>query len=518
MPRGSTGAPTRALNGGSEHDVVLAPNREQLTHHPNKFSSPPLCVAIHNTVMSDIKTKPKPQLRCYKCSLRSFILVMVFLLLTASSDNATADKIRSFPTAEGAGAYSVGGRGGKVLFVTNLNDAGPGSLRFALNARYPRIIVFRVGGVIQLKTDLDIRSPYITIAGQTAPGDGICLKNRGLGVTNTHNVIVRYLRIRPGKQGNKEFDSMSVVNSENVIFDHCSFSWGNDEVCSLVVSSGTRLNSVTLQWCIISEGLDWYDHSMGLAVDSKDGAVTLHHNLFAHNGTRNPRLGAWLGHSIDADVRNNVFYNWRDWCGYGGASNEGTIKLNYVANYLKAGPSTNKKTARTAFLSGGNTTSIYSRGNKFHRHSDISDEDMINVQRYGGRLMAKPTTTVKVQTDTAKVAYERVLASAGAVLPIRDEVDSRIVKQVKNGTGKIIDSQSEIGGWPKYKHATSDSNIDSDMDGMPRKWENKYGLNPERADHNEDLDNDGYTNIEEFLNGTDPKKLSYPVSGVIFSE
>ena len=132
--------------------------------------------------------------------------------------------------------------------------------------------------------------------------------------------------------------------------------------------------------------------------------------------------------------------------------------------------------------------------------------------------MAKPTTTVKVQTDTAKVAYERVLASAGAGLPIRDEVDSRIVKQVKNGTGKIIDSQSEIGGWPKYKHATSDSNIDSDMDGMPRKWENKYGLNPERADHNEDLDNDGYTNIEEFLNGTDPKKLSYPVSGVIFSE
>ncbi|HIO37682.1 MAG TPA: hypothetical protein EYN27_01865 [Rhodospirillales bacterium] len=343
-----------------------------------------------NSVMSETETESKPKLRWYQYSLRSLVLVMVSALVTVSSLNVTAEKIRSFPIAEGAGAFSVGGRGRKVLFVTNLNDAGPGSLRAALDARHPRIVVFRVGGAIELRTDLDIRSPYITVAGQTAPGDGICLQNRGLGVTYTHDVVIRYLRIRPGKQGTKEFDSMGVVNSHDVIFDHCSFSWGNDEVCSLVVSSGTRLDRVTLQWCIISEGLDWYDHSMGFAVDSKDGAVTLHHNLFAHNGTRNPRVGAWLGHSIDADIRNNVFYNWRDWCGYGGAPKEGTINLNYVGNYLKAGPSTKKKTSRTAFLSGGNTTSIYSRGNKFHRHSDISDEDMINVQRYGGRLLTKP--------------------------------------------------------------------------------------------------------------------------------
>jgi len=459
-----------------------------------------------DAVMSKTETESKPKLRWYQYSLRSLVLVVVSALVTASSLSVAAEKIRSFPTAEGAGAFSVGGRGGKVLFVTNLNDAGPGSLRAALDARHPRIVVFRVGGVIELKTDLDIRSPYITVAGQTAPGDGICLQNRGLGVTYTHDVVIRYLRIRPGKQGTKEFDSMGVVNSHNIIFDHCSFSWGNDEVCSLVVSSGTRLDRVTLQWCIISEGLDWYDHSMGLAVDSKDGAVTLHHNLFAHNGTRNPRVGAWPGHSIDADVRNNVFYNWRDWCGYGGTPKEGTININYVGNYLKAGPSTKKKTSRTAFLSGGNTTSIYGRGNKFHRHSDISDEDMINVQRYGGRLLAKPITVAKVETDAAKVAYRRVLASAGAVLPVRDAVDTRIVKQVKNGRGKIINSQSEVGGWPKYKSATSDSDIDADMDGMPRKWESKHGLNPERADHNEDPDKDGYTNIEEFLNGSDPRK------------
>ena len=435
------------------------------------------------------------------------MLVMAFALVAISTLGAAAEPTRSFPTAEGAGAFSVGGRGGKVLFVTNLNDSGPGSLRAALDARHPRIVVFRVGGIIELKTHLDIRSPYITVAGQTAPGDGICLKNKGLGVTYTHDVVVRHLRIRPGgKQGSQEFDSMGVVNSHNVIFDHCSFSWGNDEVCSLVVSSGTRLERVTVQWCIISEGLDWYDHSMGFAVDSKDGAVTLHHNLFAHNGTRNPRVGGWPGHSIDADVRNNVFYNWRAWCGYGGAPREGTIHINYVGNYLKAGPSTRTAYSRTAFLSGGNTTSIYSRGNRLHRQVDITVKEVIDVQLHGGRLVANPFPTAPVETDTAQLAYRRVLASAGAVFPHRDPVDRRIAHQVEKGTGKIINSHEEVGGWPQYKTVTSDRDIDADRDGMPQDWERIHGLDPERADHGEDPDRDGYTNIEEFLNRTDPHK------------
>ena len=434
------------------------------------------------------------------------ILVAVSILAATNAWGAAADPIRSFPTAQGAGAFSVGGRGGKVLFVTNLNDSGPGSLRAALDARHPRIVVFRAGGVIELKTHLDIRSPCVTVAGQTAPGDGICLKNKGLGVTWTHDVVVRHLRVRPGgKRGSQAFDAMGVVNSHNVIFDHCSFSWGNDEVCSLVVSRGTRLERVTLQWCIISEGLDWYDHSMGFAVDSKDGAVSLHHNLFAHNGTRNPRIGGWPGHSIVADVRNNVFYNWRSWCGYGGDPQEGTIHINYIGNYLKPGPSTPTAYSRTAFLSGGRTTSIYSRGNHLHRQTDISDHELIDVQLHGGHLVARPFPVARVETDTAQEAYRRILVSAGAMLPRRDAVDQRIANQVAKGTGKIIQTQTEVGGWPRYQTATSERGIDTDRDGMPQVWERTHGLNPERADANEDPDGDGYTNIEEFLNQTNPQ-------------
>jgi len=436
---------------------------------------------------------------------------MALALTTLRSDSVASEKIPSFPSAEGAGAFSAGGRGGKVLFVSNLNDSGPGSLRAAVEAEHPRIVVFRVGGMIELKSDLDIRSPYITIAGQTAPGDGVCLKNRCVNVSGTHDVVIRHLRVRPGKQGIDEFDAMSVWNANDVILDHCSFSWGNDEVCSMVVGDDVVIpNNVTVQWCIISEGLDWYDHSMGSGIDSKGGAVTLHHNLFAHNGTRNPRVGGWEGHSIDADIRNNVFYDWRDWCGYGGDETEGTININYVGNYLKAGPSTNEAQSRTAFLSGSNITSTYSQGNKCHQYPDITDEEMINVQPHGGRLLAKPIPVAKVETDNALVAYRRVLAAAGAVMPVRDPVDTRIVDQVKNGTGQIIASQAEVGGWPQYKSAepTTKGDMDADRDGMPENWERRHGLDTQRADHNDDLDGDGYTNIEEFLNGTDPRKAT----------
>ena len=438
------------------------------------------------------------------------MLMLLISLVTANGSDplSASEETRSFPTAEGVGAWSKGGRGGKIVFVTNLNDSGPGSLRAALDARHPRIVVFRVGGTIELKTHLDIRSPYITVAGQTAPGDGICLKNKGLGVTNSHDVVVRHLRVRPGgKKGGEEFDSVGVVNSHNVIFDHCSFSWGNDEVCSLVTSSGTILDRITIQWCIISECLDWYDHSMGSAIDSKGGVVTLHHNLFAHNGTRNPRIGAWPGHSIRADIRNNVIYNWRTWCGYSGGPDEGRIDVNYVGNYLKAGPSTRKTFAETAFLSGGNTTRVFSRGNQMHQYPDVSDVEMINIGRHGGSVLSQPVTIVKVKTDQAHVAYRRVLDLAGATLPKRDRVDARIVNHVTVATGKIIASQSEVGGWPNYRATTATPGIDADLDGMPTDWETLHGLDPGRADQNDDPDKDGYTNIEEFLNGTNPRQV-----------
>ena len=237
----------------------------------------------------------------------------------------------AFPGAEGFGAHTVGGRGGKILFVTNLNDAGPGSLREACQAQGTRTVLFRVSGIIELERGISIRNPYLTIAGQTAPGDGICLKNWHLEISS-REIIIRHLRFRPNLmpnprfdtdkpriQGNleyEEFDSISIGNSEDVIVDHCSVSWGNDETFSAVVTGGgTKLRNLTIQWCIISEGLDWYDHSMGTGFDSKGGGVSMHHNLYAHNGTRNPRLGSWPGYEANLDFRNNVLYNWRSNCG-----------------------------------------------------------------------------------------------------------------------------------------------------------------------------------------------------------
>jgi len=260
----------------------------------------------------------------------------------------------------------------------------------------------------------------------------------------------------------------------------------------MVVSSGTQLDQITVQWCIISECLDWYGHSMGSAIDSKDGAVTLHHNLFAHNGTRNPRVGAWPGHSIRADILNNVFYDWRSWCAYGGGPEEGTINMNFIGNYLKPGPSSKKAYRRSAFLSGSKTTTIHSRSNKFHKDPAVSDKDMINVKLHGGTLVSKRIAgnKIDVKTEAAGVAFEMVLASAGATLPARDPVDARIGKQVVEGTGKIIKSQTEVGGWPQYKRTSSARNLDTDMDGMEDPWELRHGLDPKRADHHKDADKD----------------------------
>ncbi len=433
-------------------------------------------------------------------------------------------KIPAFPGAEGFGAYTVGGRGGKVMFVTNLNDSGPGSFREACQAEGPRIVIFRVSGIIELKSGICIRNPYITIAGQTAPGDGICLKNWLLEISS-HQVIIRYMRVRPAlmpnprydtdlprKQGNleyEEFDAISIHNSEDIIVDHCSVSWGNDETFSAVVSGGgTKLGNLTIQWCIISEGLDWYDHSMGTAFDSKDGGVSVHHNLYAHNGTRNPRLGSWPGYAVSLDFRNNVLYNWRANCGYsgtGGDDGEGEMYINYVGNYLKYGPSTSDGYKFRAFLADEKYCYSY-HGNNSNYIYESPSATADNNKAVTGNMQDVPFPVpdwAGITPQKAQAAYQAVLAGVGATLPTRDAVDVRIINDVKNGTGKIINSPQEVGGWPKYKQSPSPA--DTDMDGMPDEWENKYKLNPyDNTDNNKDKDKDGYTNIEEFLNATTP--------------
>ncbi len=286
--------------------------------------------------------------------------------LTCRPPNASgaspARVIAAFPGAEGFGSTTPGGRGGRVIFVTNLNDAGPGSLRAACEAEGPRIVIFRVSGLIALAEPLVIKNPYITIAGQTAPGDGICLRNYTF-VIATHDVVVRYLRSRLGDLSGQEADSITLASgAENVILDHCSASWSVDEVLSLA----GNVSNVTVQWCLIAEGLNHSKHKKGAhgygSLSRANGPVTWHHNLWAHNNSRNPRLGDNYGRPPypTFDVRNNVIYDYGE---IASGLTQGVLKVNYVANYIRPGPSSK---ARTPIQVGGpSDLSFYIRENVF---------------------------------------------------------------------------------------------------------------------------------------------------------
>ena len=438
-------------------------------------------------------------MRTERTMMFTLILGLAGLGLVLVVAQTVPSNIPAFPGAEGFGAYTPGGRGGRVIFVTNLNDSGPGSLRAAIEAKGPRIVVFRISGIIELKKKLAIRNPYITIAGQTAPGDGICLKGDQLSIS-THDVVIRYLRVRPGDMKRKEMDAIWVDwPAENVIIDHCSASWGIDETLSV-----TDSKNVTVQWCFITENLyhSYHHkgpHGFGSLIAGGEGGVTFHHNLYAHHASRNPRPGGKEGMpGIILDFRNNVIYNWGYRAGYSG---ETAVRINYVANYLKPGPSTKESARGYAFRPGGPKTQIFLMGNVLVGFPEKSDDNrlLIDQRGGGGKIVGKPFPAPPVRTDPAEVAYRRVLEEGGAVLPKRDAVDRRIVEEVKKGSGRIIDSQDEVGGWPQYK--TTSPLPDADMDGMPDEWEREHGLNPhDPSDANGDQDGDGYTNIEEYLN------------------
>lgn len=402
----------------------------------------------------------------------------------------------AFPGAEGFGAYTPGGRGGKVLFVTTLNDSGPGSLREALDAKGPRIILFRVGGVIQLKSTLVIREPFVTVAGQTAPGDGICLRTDSsthtdtLVLNATHDVVLRFLRVQNGKGPQPSHyddggDCISAYNSENFIIDHCSTHWGCDEGLSVT----DACDRYTVQWSIIAEGLNYNRHSMATIL----GGVrcTWHHNLLAHNGSRNPLFAD----GTRCDFRNNVIYNWGHTSGQGNF-----IELNYAGNYLRPGPSTVQKPLNfVAAQAVALARSLHLTGNIMEGSKDITADNWLGATFDRACASEPPFTMAPLHSESADLALPHVLTKTGATLPQRDAADTRVIADVRNRTGQIIASQQDVGGHPAYPPATT-SVIDTDHDGLPDPWEASNALDPINPNDASSPSSDGYTWIEKYLN------------------
>ncbi len=420
----------------------------------------------------------------------------------------------AFPGAEGFGRFTSGGRGGSVWEVTNLNDSGPGSLRAAIEAGGPRTVVFRVSGTIELKSELRIKNGDLTIAGQTAPGDGICIRDYPLNI-HANNIILRYIRARLGDVHKLAEDAASGYFQKDIIIDHCSFSWGTDEVLTIRDNENS-----TVQWCIISESLHHSYHRKG---EHGYGGIwggmgaSFHHNLLAHHASRNPRFnGSRYNHQPEKEVvdyRNNVIYNWGFNSAYGGEAGQ----QNLIANYYKYGPATKPKDRIAEPWD--------SKGKWYVSDNFVYGFPEISADNWAGGVQGEyrdsvrvdvPHLSAPVTTQTAEEAYKLVLANAGAILPKRDSVDLRIIQEVKSGTATyggvwgrgsgIIDSQTEIGGWPTLRSAPAPP--DSDHDGMPDAWEVESGLNPaDPADRNGDRNGDGYTNLEEYLNSlTGPRK------------
>jgi hypothetical protein len=360
----------------------------------------------------------------------------------------------AFAGAEGFGAFTPGGRGGKSLVVDNLNDSGPGSLRAAVTTPGPRTITFRVGGVIPLKSTLLLTEPFITIDGQDAPGPGILLRNHGVEV-RTHDVVLRYFRVRVGDDdvhledprakesyygGAGEHALYFIEGSKNCIADHLSLGWSTTKILSI----NHLCDLITVQWCILSEGLNFADHGLGVIIGQ--GRLTWHHNLIAHNQSRNPRFASL----VNADFRNNVVYDWGDTAGLGEFD-----RVNYIGNYLKPGPSTRKE--KRLFHDGVDVVmprSLFVTNNILEGNDRVNRDNWLGVGYDRATVAAsEPFPAPAVATDPPRDAFERVLRDAGATLPRRDAVDERIVRETREGTGHVIKWVKDAGGWPDFPSA-----------------------------------------------------------------
>ncbi|MAF11742.1 pectate lyase [Candidatus Poribacteria bacterium] len=470
-------------------------------------------------------------------SCRGLLVLCVGLLaLTPSAFASDTPQVPAFPGAEGYGSVTRGGRGGRVLAVTNLDDSGPGSLRAACEADGPRTVVFRVSGTIPLERRMKIANPYITIAGQTAPGDGICLRGFPLSI-DADEVIIRYLRVRFGDESGDDADAVSSRYHTNIIIDHVSASWSVDETMSVYHGE-----NITVQWCLIAESMYRSNHSKGA---HGYGGIwgsnhsTYHHNLLAHHTSRTPRFASGSGYT---DYRNNVIYNWGYNSAYGGEKQQqGNDRfdfstINMVANYYKPGPATVPGAVSRRIVSPSSRDEADDFGrwhvadNVVHGAPEVNADNWnggVQPQHGGEHIAAirldEPWESMPIGQQTAEDAYLSVLEHAGATLPKRDALDARIVEETRGGYATyegatykqdrkvsdpskpsgIIDSQTDVGGWPELKSAPAPT--DTDGDGMSDEWEDQYGFDPHDAsDGSTDKDGDGYTNVEEFLNGTGP--------------
>lgn len=465
--------------------------------------------------------------------------------------------IPAFPGAQGGGMYSFGGRGGKVYVVTSLEDRGPGTFREACEAGGPRIVVFNVAGIIRLKEKIRIRAPYITIAGNTAPGDGVCIAGDTVEL-ETHDVVIRHMRFRRGATwvGDRN-DSIGGNPIGNIMIDHVSASWGLDENMSMYrhmydhdddpKTPELKLPTVniTIQHSIFSEGLNTYNHAFGSTIGGYNS--TFHHNLWASNTGRNPSVGM----IYDFTFVNNVLFNWRHRTIDGGDHRSFYTILN---NYFKPGPVTPlddpiayrllKPESRRAKPPVDDYGQAYVAGNVVEGNERVTRDNWaggVQVESIGPaeavltQLRAEePYPHAYVEIQSAREAYEHVLANAGATLPRRDAVDRRIVEAVRTGRATaqpapdvrevlgrygygsqvveriaeliplgIITDPSQVGGYPEYR---GEPYPDADDDGMPDDWERRHGLDPRNpSDAAADLNGDGYTNIEDFINGLDPR-------------
>lgn len=460
-------------------------------------------------------------------------------------------EIPAFPGAEGGGSFTPGGRGGKVFVVTSLADSGAGTLREACEAGGARIIVFNVAGIIQLEKPISIRAPYVTIAGQTAPGDGVCIAGETFAI-DTHDVIIRHMRFRRGATDvTRRDDALGGSPMGNVIIDHVSASWGLDENMSLYRnmfkanknSDREKLptSNLTIQNSISSEGLDTYNHAFGSTIGGLNS--TFVRNLWANNISRNPSIGMYGSFNFV----NNVLFNWWNRSIDGG---DYRSQFNIINNYFKPGPITPKDEPisyrilkpESGYLDPKTYGRAYVAGNVVEGNPDVTQdnwnggvqlEDMLEAEkndRFEYIKQNKMFSMQNVEMMAAEEAYDFVLDNAGATLPKRDAVDERVIKMVRTGEINapdgletkigtefinrrlpadsykkgIITRPEQVGGYPEYN---GEPYTDSDSDGIPDAWEKKFGLNPNDAsDAVGDINGDGYTNIEKYINGIDPTK------------
>lgn len=461
-------------------------------------------------------------------------------------------KIPAFPGAEGGGQFSFGGRGGRVITVTSLDDRGAGTLREACEYNVgPRIVVFNVAGIIHLKTPIIVNAPYMTIAGQTAPGDGVVVAGESFWV-NTHDVVVRHMRFRRGETKVERRDDAFGGNPVgNIMIDHCTCMWGLDENISFYrhmfdPKDGSKelklpTVNVTIQNTISAQALDTYNHAFGSTLGGEN--CSFMRNLWANNAGRNPSIG-WNG---VFNFTNNVIYNWVHRSVDGG---DYTALYNIINNYYKPGPLTPKDSpighrivkpesgrSKLGYLVFGR---VYCNGNIVEGNDKVSKnnwdggvqvEELPNSAQYTDSMRwNEPFPMPNIKIMSAKDAYNFVLNNVGANIPKRDIVDQRIIEQVR--TGKvyykegldsvnfyqfkhrrlpkdsykqgIITDVRQVGGYPECKGKPY---IDTDKDGIPDAWEKKYGLNPnDPTDAVKDCNGDGYTNIEKYINGINPTK------------